>query len=189
MQDGDHDARRELMSVLYQELRALAQAVSNSQPRAKASGATLSATVLVHELYLQLGAREGWNQSWKNRGHFLATAARAMRFLLINYARLQSTQRRGGDGQWQRISLDELATDPSAEALQVEQVSAALDELRSFNERVATIVEMRFLAGMTAEECAEELELSPRQVHRDWRIGRAFLKEQLAPPLRTPPSP
>ncbi len=173
VRDGDASARDELLPLIYDELKRLANALTG-----QAAGSTLNATALVHELYVRLSAQEGDGNEWNDRAHFLAVASRAMRNLLIDYARAKKRDKRGG-GEWKRVTVD-----PASESVEVSNydlidLSAALESLSAFDERVGRVVELRFLGGLTVEEVAAEVGVSDRQVRRDWRVGRAYLKEQL----------
>ncbi len=174
IRDGDESARDELLPMLYAELKEIAAALTG---KSSAPDQTLNATALVHELYVRLAKREG-DAGWQSREHFLAMAARAMRNLLIDYARTRRRDKRGGDG-WNRVTLDE-ASDGGSTEFDLVELSDSLEALSDYNNRVGRVVELRFLAGLSTEQTAAELGVSERQVRRDWKIGRTFLMEQLA---------
>ena len=163
---GDRTAMDRLLPLVYNELHDRAhRQLSRQRP-----GETLSTTALVHEAYLKLsGSRQ---QSYQNRIHFFAVASRAMRQILVDYARRNLAGKRNGGVA---VSLDpELIGSPdrSDELLALDE---ALAELERVDERLATIVELRFFGGLSVEETAEVQGISPRTVKRDWRKARAFL--------------
>jgi RNA polymerase sigma factor (TIGR02999 family) len=158
------------MILVYQELRALAQQALAREP----ASSILQPTALVHEVYLRM--REQRVERWLGRTHFMAVAARAMRRVLLDYARERHAQKRGGG--WRRVALEPAASaGPSDVDLQA--VSEALDRLDRLNARHCRVVEMRFLAGLSVEETAEVLGISPRTVKMDWRTARAWLLQEL----------
>ena len=164
-----------LMPLVYDELRRLAASyIRNEKP-----GQTLQATALVHEAFVRLSAEKG--QPWKNRTHFLAIAALSMRQILVQRARARHAEKRGGEAE--RITLDEslLAGHTSAErgGVDVVALDAALERLAAFDAQQAKIVELRYFGGMTVEETAEALEISPATVKRHWTIARAWLRKEL----------
>ena len=167
--EGDAAAADALLPHVYAELRRIAQARVSEEPGA----VTVSATGLVHEAYLRLAAHGGWH----DRAHFLSIAARAMRRILTDRARVRNADKRGG-GQ-RALTLDEEIT---AEAVpeQVLALDEALDRLATHEPDLARLVEMRFFAGMTVEESAEALGVSPRTVGREWARAKALLHTLLA---------
>lgn len=164
---GDQEAMDRLMPLVYDELRRLARAHLADER----AGHTLQTTALVHEAYLKLVNLE--RTEWKNRAYFFAVASRAMRRLLIDYARRRKRQKRGGG--WQRVTFDEalLVTDLSAEKLIV--LDEALTRLAELDERQSRIVEYRFFGGLTIDEVADVMDISPATVKRDWSMARAWL--------------
>jgi RNA polymerase sigma-70 factor (ECF subfamily) len=164
-----------LMPQVYDELRRLAA----NYLRRERPGQTLQATALVHEAFLRLNAEK--NHPWKNRTHFLAIAALSMRQILVQRARARNAAKRGGDAQ--RITLDEsaLAETPQAEPAGVDVLAldAALERLAALDAQQAKIVELRYFGGMTVEEVAETLEISPATVKRHWTLARAWLQREL----------
>ncbi len=158
-------------TLLYDELRRLAHA----QLR-RGGDPTLGTTAVVHEAYLKLSAAD---PHWQDRNHFLSLAARTMRQVVIDYARSQAAEKRGGG-----LCRVELSTDmpglgvPLDELLEIDRGLALLERN---DERLARLVEMRFFAGMTNAEIAGVLSLSERSVERDWRRARAFLLAALGP--------
>jgi RNA polymerase sigma factor (TIGR02999 family) len=139
-------------------------------------GQTLSTTGLVHEAYLKLQARRG--APWRDRGHFFAVAAGAMRHILIDYAKRRRRQKRG-NGQLP-ATLDEANLAVNRETEHLLAVDEALDRLAFREPRLAQVVECRFFAGLSDEETAAALGVSPRTVQRDWVQARAWLADELA---------
>jgi RNA polymerase sigma factor (TIGR02999 family) len=163
------------MPQVYDELRRLAA----NYLRRERPGQTLQATALVHEAFLRLNAEK--NHPWKNRTHFLAIAALSMRQILVQRARARNAAKRGGDPQ--RITLDEsaLAETPQAQTggVDVLALDAALEQLAALDPQQAKIVELRYFGGLTVEEVAETLEISPATVKRHWTLARAWLQREL----------
>ena len=161
--------------VVYNELRQLAA----RKLRGERDDHTLSTTALVHEAWLELNKLN--RIQWQNRGHFLAVAAQAMRRILIDYAVARRRQKRGG-GQVV-VSLDDgdalaIADDRADELVELEE---ALERLQVINERQAKVVECRFYGGMSVEETAGALNVSPATVKREWTIARAWLNREMQP--------
>jgi RNA polymerase sigma factor (TIGR02999 family) len=169
---GDRTEFDRLFASLYHELRHLA----HRQLRDRRPGQTLDTTALSHETYLRLVDQT--RAEWADRAHFFAYAARAMRAILVDYARRQGTAKRGG-GQ-PRFSLDErdLPVEEQSEFLLA--LDEALTGLAAMNERLARTVECRFFGGMTEEETAEALQVSDRTVRRDWLKAKAWLYAELS---------
>jgi len=172
VRQGDRSAMDRLMTLVYDELRAVAR----RQLRRFRPGQTLDTTVLVHEAYLRLVDQAG--ASWQDRAHFLSVAGVAMRHILVDAARRRLAKKRGGEGV--RISLDELGpdqggTDASRQAVEILDLDEAMTSLAARNERLSRLVELRFFAGLTEEETAQTLGTSERTVRRDWLKARAFL--------------
>lgn len=164
------------MPQVYDELRRLAA----NYLRHERPGQTLQATALVHEAFLRLNAEK--NHPWQNRTHFLAIAALSMRQILVQRARARHAAKRGSDPQ--RIILDDaaLAEVPQAQPAGVDVLAldAALERLAALDPQQAKIVELRYFGGLTVEEVAESLEISPATVKRHWTIARAWLQKELA---------
>jgi len=176
VRQGDGSAMDRLMTLVYDELRAVAR----RQLRRRRPGQTLDTTVLVHEAYLRLVDQAG--ASWQDRAHFLSVAGVAMRQILVDAARRRLAKKRGGEGV--RISLDELGpdqggTDASRQAVEILDLDEALTSLAARNERLSRLVELRFFAGLTEEETAQTLGISERTVRRDWLKARAILLHTL----------
>jgi RNA polymerase sigma-70 factor, ECF subfamily len=169
---GDHDAWDALFPLVYERLRLIA----HRQLRNERTGHTLATSDLVHEAYFALVGIEA--VSWTDRVHFLAIAARAMRRVLIDYARARGTAKRGGWHQQASLDVDALAADVPDERLLF--LDDALRRLEARNERYGRIVECRFFAGMSIEETARALDISPATVKRDWLVARAWLNRELS---------
>jgi RNA polymerase sigma factor (TIGR02999 family) len=168
---GHREAWDELLPLVYDRLRAIA----SRQLRGEREGHTLATTDLVHEAYFSLVGMDA--ARWADRSHFLGVAARAMRRVLIDYARARSTQKRGGRPERVKLDLDALPAELPDE--QVLALDEALRRLEARNERYGRIVECRFFAGMSIEETAEVLGVSPTTVKRDWTVARAWLHREL----------
>lgn len=171
LREGERDAFDRLVPLVYDELRRLAR----SQRRRASSGQTLDTTGLVHEAYVKLAAQEGLEV--RDRGHFLAVAACAMRQVLVDFARARMAAKRGGGGV--RETLDEGMASLDAEVETVLDVDRALERLRAHDERLARVVECRYFAGLDEQETAEALGVSLRTAQRDWMKARAWLREAL----------
>jgi len=168
---GDPDAAGQLWPLVYDELRRLAGA----QMARERAGHTLDATALVHEAYLRLAGEAG--AGFANRRHFFAAAARAMRHILVEHARGKGRRKRGG-GQREHPDLDALAVGGPAEDLLA--LHDALDQLAAHDPVKAQLVELRFFAGLTLEQAAESLDVSPSTADRAWRYARAWLYTAMA---------
>ncbi|MGD8452373.1 MAG: ECF-type sigma factor [Phycisphaerae bacterium] len=168
---GDPSASRDLLPLVYEELRTLARARLRHIP----PGQTLQPTALVHEAYLRLIHRN--DPSWDGRGHFFAAAARAMRDILVEYARRKMARKRGGGRH--RVALEEVEPAFVPPAEDVLAVDEALKRLEQDDPRKGQIVNMRYYAGMTAAETAAALGISVGTVGREWRYVRAWLEREL----------
>jgi RNA polymerase sigma factor (TIGR02999 family) len=178
LDDGDADAADQLFTLLYDEMRRLAR-----RQRARWHGdETLNTTALVHEAYLKLvgQARIGV----ESRTHFLALAARAMRHVLCNYARGRRARKRGGDAEvltLEEASVVDRTTSAAHEELDMLMaLDAALRRLEELDPRQARVVECRFFGGLTVNETASALGVSPRTVERDWALAQAWLHREVA---------
>ncbi len=173
---GDAEAREALLGAVYGELRRLA----SRQLHAERDGHTLATTALVHEAYLRLV--DTTQVAWADRAHFFAVASQAMRRVLVDWARARTRHKRGGQNR--PVSLDALAGGPDvpadARADAVVALDEALDRLARLDARKARVVECRYLAGLTIEETAEALGVSPATVKTDWAIARAYLLRDLS---------
>ncbi len=169
---GDPGAMAQLFPLVYDELRARAQALSREQR----AGHTLQATALVHEAYLKLV--DHCQAEWKDRLHFFAVASKVMRHILADHAKHHGRKKRGGG--WARVSLgDAAAALGTNKQTDVSAIDEALGELESFDPQRAQIVEMRFFGGMTEDEIAEVLGVSRRTVERQWCSARTWLYSEL----------
>jgi len=163
----------DLLPLVYNELRRVAA----QKLRSERTGHTLCTTALVHEAWLELSKFK--RIKWQSRSHVLALAAQAMRRILIDYAEERRTQKRGGGQRIVPLDEDAIAiVTERADALIA--LEAAIRRLAVLNERHARIVECRFYGGMSVQETAEALEISPATVKRDWAIARAWLNRELA---------
>ena len=168
---GDEAALDKLMPMVYEELRRLAKRyMSRQRP-----GHTLQTTALVNEAYLRL--IDSSRVRWQNRAHFFAVSARLMRRILVDFARSRNNLKRGG--RVQRVTLDNELQVASERGTDLIALDDALKELASFNQRQSQIVELRYFGGLSEEETAEVLKVSPRTVGRDWSQARAWLYRQL----------
>jgi RNA polymerase sigma-70 factor (ECF subfamily) len=167
---GDEAALEQLVPLVHQELHRIARGCM----RGERAGHSLQATALVNEAYLRLiGAQQ---VDWQNRVHFLAVSARLMRRILVDFARAKNYQKRGGGAQ--AVTLDEalVVVEPGRDLIAIDE---ALDALAKMDERKAKVVEMRFFGGLTVEETAAALGVSPDTVMRDWRLAKAWLMREL----------
>jgi RNA polymerase sigma factor (TIGR02999 family) len=171
VEGGDKAARDRLFAVVYAELRGLAR----GQLRRIPARDTLSTTALVNETYLKLAGERPW--SARDRSHFFALAARAMRQILVDHARRRARQKRGGGAA--PVALDEALVPSPDRAEELLALDAALERLEAMDAELAQIVEWRFFAGLSIEEVAQLLDVSDRTVKRHWRAARAFLFQEL----------
>jgi RNA polymerase sigma-70 factor, ECF subfamily len=168
---GDQAALDELMPLVYEELRRLAHHyMSRERP-----GHTLQTSGLVNEACLRLVDQK--NITWQDRAHFFGIAARLMRQVLVDYARRRRYDKRGGDAR--QVSLDEAMTISKERAADVMALDEALKNLAEIDPRQSQIVELRFFGGLSIEETAEVLAVSPGTVMRDWTIAKAWLRRAI----------
>lgn len=171
--DGDAAGMERLLPLVYDELHRLAA----GQLRRERPDHTLSPTALVHEAYLRLTG--GAPVDWRGRGHFFGVAAQAMRRILVDHARRRSRQKRSGQlAVTLEPELDHVADASSEEVLAVDE---ALERLAELDARQARVVELRYFVGLSIEETAAALDISPATVKRDWTIARAWLHRELGP--------
>jgi RNA polymerase sigma factor (TIGR02999 family) len=169
---GDREAFDQLLPMVYDDLRRVAHRQLN---RVANPDKVLETTVLVHESYLKMVDQN--RVDWQSRAHFLGVAARAMRQVVIDYARRRGAAKRGGGAIQTTIEEGHIAIEDKADfLLELDQV---LTRLESHNPRLARIVECRFFAGLSEEETAEALGVSLRTAQRDWMKARAWLQEEL----------
>ena len=170
--NGDKAALDKLMPLIQEELRRLAHHyMSRERP-----GHTLQTTALVNEAYLRLVNRK--DVHWQNRTHFFAIAATLMRSILVDHARSHTYAKRGGGAH--KTELDEAMVVSQERAAEVVALDDALKELASFDLKQSRIVELRFFGGLTTEETAEVLHLSPATIKREWSTAKAWLYHELA---------
>jgi len=172
--EGDAEALGALMPLVYDELRRIA---ARHMRRAR-PGQTIQTTALVHEAYLRL--LKDRSRPWQDRAQFLGIAASAMRRILVERARARGAAKRGGPRE--RISLDEGRLAAPAEAIDVSALDEALQSLARLAPRQARIVELRYFGGLTVEETARVLDISPATLKRDWTVARAWLRRALEKP-------
>jgi RNA polymerase sigma factor (TIGR02999 family) len=174
IEHGDPLAAEQLLPLVYDELRKLAAAkLAREKP-----GQTLQATALVHEAYLRLvGADEV--QQWNSRGHFFGAAAEAMRRILVEKARLRRTSKRGGDRR--RCDVAELSIGANPRIDDLIDLDVALTKLRQVDPPAAKLIELRVFAGMSVEDAATVLAISPRTAKRMWAYARAWLRREVGP--------
>lgn len=161
----------QIAPLVYDELHRLA----HHYLRHERDDHTLSTTALVHEAYLNLVDQS--RVQWQSRAHFMAIAAQTMRRVLIGYARSRGAQKRGGG--WQRLDLTGAAALAPEQSEAVLALDEALTRLEALDERLVRVVEYRFFGGLTHEEAAEVLGVSPRTIKRDWQVARAWLYREL----------
>jgi RNA polymerase sigma factor (TIGR02999 family) len=172
IEQGEPQAAAKLLPLVYDELRQLAaQKLAQEKP-----GQTLQATALVHEAYLRLVGGDP-APSWQGRGHFFAAVAEAMRRILVDSARRKRSQKRGGDRA--RQPLDEAAIVAPEAGPDLIALDEALDILAAQDPEAAEVVKLRFFAGLTGQQAAEGLGISPRTADRAWSYARAFLLKRL----------
>jgi len=174
IEQGDVSATDELLPLVYEELRLLAaQKLSREAP-----GQTLQATALVHEAYMRLIGEE--SQDWKNRRHFFRTAAEAMRRILIDNARRKKRLKHGGERQRNEFDEAVLSQDDAIPVDDLLALDEALVKLAQEDGVKADVVKLRYFAGLSVEQTADVLEISPRTVKRHWAYARAWLLSEIA---------
>lgn len=170
LRQGDRAAMGALMSLVYEDLRRRAH-----YQLARLPHGTLSTTGLVHEAYLKLANSR--NLLWQDRNHFFAVAAKAMRSVVVDYARRHLAQKRGGAAR--QVPLDEGLLRVEQDAVGILAIHQALDRLSAVDERLSDLVELRFFGGLSVEEIGQVLQLSERTVKRDWTKARTLLYQML----------
>lgn len=170
--NGSPGAEARLIPLVYNHLHRLA----SSYMRGERPDHTLQPTGLVHEAYLRLVSQE--NKEWRDRAHFFGIAARLMRQILVEHARARHAAKRGGSAQI-LVLVEQQADVPAARTRDVIELDDALQCLERIDPQQAHIVELRFFGGLTVEETAEALHISPRTVKRDWAVARAWLHGEL----------
>ena len=169
--NGDQSARDQLMTLVYEELHRLA----HRYIRKERPGHTLQTSALVNEAFVRLVDQE--NVHCENRAHFFAIAAQMMRRILDDYARTRRSAKRGGEA-WQ-VTFDEDLIVPDERSAEVVALNEALNELAKIDDRKRKVVELRFFGGLSIEETAEVLAVSPGTVMRDWTLSKAWLKRAM----------
>lgn len=168
---GDRAAFDRLVAVVYPELKRLA----HFQLAKERSSHTLSTTAIVHEAYERLAAQEG---PWQDKAHFLRTAARIMRHLLIDYARRRNAEKRGSGLSPVTMDADQIQTPADQAALL--QLEDALTTMAEVDPRLERVVECRLFAGLTVDETADALEMTVRTVERDWRRAKGYIHQAMS---------
>src|SRR6266496_550936 len=168
---GDDSALAELTPLVYEELRRLAHHYMEGQR----PDHTLQTTALVNEAYLRLADQT--NPNWQSRAHFFAVSARAMRQILVSYARSNRAQKRGGGGA--RIELDEAAILSPEQSREIVDLHEALERLGTLDSRKARVVELKYFGGLNHDEIAEVMKTSIVTVRRDWAFAKAWLYKEL----------
>jgi RNA polymerase sigma factor (TIGR02999 family) len=169
--EGDEVALERLLPVVHDELRRLARRYMAGEHQ----GHTLQATALVNEAYLRLV--DVHKVRWQNRAHFFAMSARLMRRILVDSARARHYQKRGGGAQ--QVSLDEALVVSEEPGQDLVALNDALEALATHDERKSRVVELRFFGGLTVDETAEVLKVSPETVMRDWGFAKRWLLREL----------
>ena len=170
--NGDESAFDQLVPLVYQELRALARRYM----RHERPDHTLQPTALVNEAYVRL--IDVNRIQWQNRGHFLAVAAQTMRRVLVEFARHRHRQKRGGDVM--RMTLDDAHDIAQEKGVDLVALNDALSALATFDQRMSQVVELRFFGGLSVQETADVLNVSPETVMRDWKTAKAWLLRELS---------
>jgi RNA polymerase sigma factor (TIGR02999 family) len=170
--NGDPDALHQLMPLVYRELQRLAR----RKLAGENEGHTLQTTALVNEAYLRLAGQK--EARWQNRNHFFAIAAQMMRRILVDYARGRRYAKRGGGAL--RVSLDEMMIVSHKKSGDIAALDEALTALAELDQRKSRVVELRFFGGLSVEETADVLSVSPGTVRRDWTLARAWLKREMS---------
>lgn len=169
MSDGDKNAPEQILPLVYDELRKLAHAYLKNERQDH----TLQATALVHEAYIRL---IDWKTvSWQNRAHFFSVAANVMRNILVDHARAKNSSKRDG----QKIALDDAISLSREKDLDLLRLEESLKILEEMDERQAKIVELRFFGGLSIEETAYILDISPSTVKREWIMAKAWFQREL----------
>jgi RNA polymerase sigma factor (TIGR02999 family) len=169
--NGDQAARDQLMPLVYKELHRLAHQYMTKER----SGHTLQTSALVNEAFVRLVDQR--DVHWQNRAHFFGIAAQMMRRILVDYARTRGYAKRGGDAR--QVSLDEALIVSNERAADVVALDDALKDLAEFDLRKSQIVELRFFGGLSIDETAEVLTVSPGTVMRDWTLAKAWLRREI----------
>lgn len=175
---GDTGAAEELLPMVYDELRRIAEGLMHRER----PGQTLQATALVHEAYVKLAGSDG---NWETQRHFFNTAAMAMRHLLVDRSRRRNAEVHGGKMARQDMDIVEIPAADEYTAQEVDGLDQALSELGDHNERWGEIVHLRFFLGLTIKQTAEMLHISPATVKTDWQFARAWLQVRMNASAKT----
>jgi RNA polymerase sigma factor (TIGR02999 family) len=170
--DGDAGALEHLIPLVYGELRRQARGYLRNER----SGHTLQPTALVHEVYLRLVDQS--RVKWQNRAHFFGVAARAMREILVDHARKRQARKRGGPDS--PISIEDVNPAAAPRNIDLLDLDRTLKRLATLDERQARLVELRVFGGLTIDEAAEVLEISPATVSREWRHAETWLHKEMS---------
>jgi RNA polymerase sigma factor (TIGR02999 family) len=170
--NGDAQALEKLTPLVYRDLRRLAERYLRSE----SSSHTLQSTALVHEAYLRLIDQR--NTRWQNRAHFFGISAQLMRRILVDHARARKAGKRGGYAA--KIQIDESVAAPEQQNLDLVVLDDCLKALSRIDPQQARVVELRYFAGLTVEETAEVMHVSPTTVKREWRLARAWLHREIS---------
>jgi RNA polymerase sigma factor (TIGR02999 family) len=171
---GQPPLSKRATGALYAVLRDLAR-----RQLRKSNGGTLNTTALAHEAWIRL--ERNAEHAFESRAHFLAVAATVMRRVIVDWGRRRRAQRRGSGVPVTSSALSRVVADSNLNVDELLAIDAALDKLEAVNQRLASVVEFRFFAGLEEEEIAQALEVNVRTVRRDWRKARAFLLSEIAP--------
>ena len=169
--EGDESALGQLLPLVHDTLHRLAHRYVNRERR----GHTLQTTALVNEAFLRLVGQQ--DVDWENRAHFFAVSAQVMRHILVDYARQRASGKRGGE--FRHVTLDGEADVSAERSSELVALDDALSALEKVNPRGSKVVELRYFGGMSIEETAEALELSPATIKREWAVARAWLAREL----------
>ena len=169
---SDHSAINRVFELVYEELRSIAGAMMQNER----STHTLQPTELVHEAYCRL--IDQTRVDWQNRAHFFGIAARAMREVLVDYARRRSSVKRGGG--WHRLTLDDRILGQDGMEAELVEFDDALTRLKKLDERMARVVELRIFGGLFTKEVAHVLGVSRKTIERDWNVAKMWLSRELA---------
>lgn len=176
--EGDTRAAEEVLPLVYEELRRIA----GRQLRRERGDHTLEATAVVHEAYLRLNGQKGLE--WPSRAHFFAFAAHLIRRVLVDHARSRNRAKRGG--MMEKVTLAEACHLELPRSPDLLALDEALSNLEAIDPRKAKVVELRFFAGLSLEETADQLAISAETVSREWRRAKAWLYKELQPPEASP---
>ena len=172
LRGGNQRAADQLMPIVYEELHAVAEGYLRRERKSH----TLQPTALVHEAYMRLVDQN--RVDWQGKTHFRAIAAVAMHRVLVDHARARNREKRGG--KWRRVTLYDAFLLAGKGPLDPLALHDALEKMRDIDERQCKVVELRLFGGLSSEETARMLEVSPRTIERDWRMGQAWLRREMS---------